>query len=671
MHMDSEDWRTPLGPKVAGTLNLDTAFSSTDLDFFITLSSVSGIMGRPGQSNYSAGNCFQDAYIQQRNAETTARYFTLNIGAITDSESITSMTELNAQQDLITEFGMTFDELYRTLRYAMDLSTPLGDSAQSIMGFNRQSIFASHDEFAQKNPFFSMLPYTQSEVEEDSGTGTKRDIETLLRNAQSIDEAAASISEAIVDRFVTFLNLSVEDVSLDQPLAQIGMDSLVSIELKNWMVRAFKANLQASELGSAPSILELSRTLASRSKLLSPTLSGESKPEEPTENPDDLRAALEQTLDQHDYNCCRLFKEVPKLPLPDLEDAMNNHMENVAHFAADEGELEDWRTAIKELTTPGSVAHQIHGQLKKAAMDPNVESWAADHLLQNIHLKWRQGLQFASWVVLLHEGDVPYSQAERAAQVATVAFEFKQSLDAGLTEVVSMFEIPQCHYQQGWLFNSDREPGVDCDVTRKHHGDFCAVLRRGRVFRVALKAGDKNVSYHRIKLAMDSILEAVQDEGSWAGILTSDHRDNWAKVRFKNGTQLALFHTDILHQIYESLQTSDPRNVEYFQTIAEAAFVINLDDKAPKTRSEQITQGLFGDGFNRWYDKITQFIISANGKAAALFEHSQIDGMTPVSLLQRLNDAAHAHQPASESLTNGHAALMAPPRKSGLSRLQI
>lgn len=169
---------------------------------------------------------------------------------------------------------------------------------------------------------------------------------------------------------------------------------------------------------------------------------------------------------------------------------------------------------------------------------------------------------------------------------------------------------------------------------------------------VPLEAGDKNVSYHRVKLAIESTLEAVQDEGSWAGILTSDHRDNWAKVPFKNGTQLAHLHTDILHQIYKSLQTSDPRNVEYFQTIAGAAFVINLDDKAPETPSEQIPQDLFGDGFNRWYDKITQFIISANGKAAALFEHSQIDGMTPVSLLQRL---------ASESLTNGHSELLTPP----------
>jgi acyl carrier protein len=533
VNMNFEDWSIPHGPKVTGTLNLDDAFSSPNLDFFITLSSVSGIMGQAAQSNYAAGNCFQDAYIQQRNGKTRTRYFTLNVGAIPDSESIASMTEVNVQQDLITEFGMSFDELYRTLQYAMDPSTALGDSAQSIMGFNRQSIFASRDEFAQKNPFFSMLPYTQDEVEDNSGgSATKRDTEQLLRNAKSFDDAVTVISEAIVERFVTFLNLSIEDVSLDQPLALIGMDSLVSIELKNWMVRAFKANLQASELSSAPSILELAKTLASRSKLIATTLGDQVMPEGPAKAAEDQHTALEQRSPDHGYSCCRLFKEVPKLPLPDLEQTMNNHLENVAHFAADDGELEEFRAAIKEFTMPGSVSHQIYEGLEKAAKDPKVESWTSDLLLQNIHLKWRQGLQFASWIVLLHESNVAFSQAERAALVATVAFEFKQSLDKGLAEVVSMFELPQCHYQQGWLFNSDREPGVDCDVTRKYHGDYCAVLRRGRVFRVSLREGDKNLPYERIKHVMDTILETVQDEGSWAGILTSDHRDNWAKVSY-------------------------------------------------------------------------------------------------------------------------------------------
>jgi len=529
--MNSEDWRVPHGPKVTGTLNLDDAFSSPNLDFYITLSSVSGIMGQAAQANYAAGNCFQDAYIRQRNGQTRTRYFTLNVGAIPDSESIASMTEVNVQQDLITEFGMSFEELYQTLRYAMDPNTSLRGSAQSIMGFNRQSIFASRDEFAQRNPFFSMLPYTQDEMAANSsGSGAKRDTEQLLRNAKSLEEAVAIISEAIVDRFVTFLNLSLDDVSLDQPLALMGMDSLVSIELKNWMVRVFKAILQASELSSAPSIVDLAKTLASRSKILSAAIREQNMHMEPVKEVEDHDSKPRQETPDHGFKCCQLFNKLPKLPIPDFEETMSNHFNNVAHFATDDGDLEDFRDAVREFTMPGSVSRQIYDRLEKDANDPNVENWAADHLLYNTHLRWRQGLQFASWTVCLHESEIAHSQAERAALIASVAFEFKQSLDHGLTEVVSMFELPHCHYQQSWLFNSIREPGDDCDATKKYHGDYCAVLRRGRVFRVSLREADRNVPLNIIKRDMEAILDIVQDEGSWASIMTSDHRDSWAKV---------------------------------------------------------------------------------------------------------------------------------------------
>ena len=62
-HMTQEDFNAALGPKVVGTINLDKAFASEDhLDFFVMMSSLTCIMGNPAQSNYAAGNAFQDAF---------------------------------------------------------------------------------------------------------------------------------------------------------------------------------------------------------------------------------------------------------------------------------------------------------------------------------------------------------------------------------------------------------------------------------------------------------------------------------------------------------------------------------------------------------------------------------------------------------------------------------
>lgn len=46
-----------LGPKVLGTQNLNI-FSSEDLDFFIILSSFTGVFRNRDQSNYTAANTY-------------------------------------------------------------------------------------------------------------------------------------------------------------------------------------------------------------------------------------------------------------------------------------------------------------------------------------------------------------------------------------------------------------------------------------------------------------------------------------------------------------------------------------------------------------------------------------------------------------------------------------
>ena len=56
-----------LGPKVTGLVNLDRASKDLKLDFFILFASGAGVMGNPGQSDYSTANAFMDAYARYRN----------------------------------------------------------------------------------------------------------------------------------------------------------------------------------------------------------------------------------------------------------------------------------------------------------------------------------------------------------------------------------------------------------------------------------------------------------------------------------------------------------------------------------------------------------------------------------------------------------------------------
>ncbi len=71
-----------------------------------------------------------------------------------------------------------------------------------------------------------------------------------------------------------------------------------------------------------------------------------------------------------------------------------------------------------------------------------------------------------------------------------------------------------------------------------------------------------------------------------------------------------------LNKKREALLAINSRNVEYLDTISAAVFVICLDDKEATTNVGRVSLTMFGDGFNRWNDKVLQFVIAANGTSS-------------------------------------------------------
>ena len=69
IHKDRPTFGRVLRPKVQGTVYLDYLTRQDPLDFFLCLSSLSALMGAPGQGDYAAANAFLDAWIQQRETQ--------------------------------------------------------------------------------------------------------------------------------------------------------------------------------------------------------------------------------------------------------------------------------------------------------------------------------------------------------------------------------------------------------------------------------------------------------------------------------------------------------------------------------------------------------------------------------------------------------------------------
>ncbi|KAF7552333.1 hypothetical protein G7Z17_g4400 [Cylindrodendrum hubeiense] len=627
--MSLDDYMTAIKPKVQGTRNLDNAFgTSNSLDFFIMLSSITAILGKSGQSNYSVGNAYQDAFAQSKKT-SSCRYIALNLGAVDGSLAITSLPA--AQQEVMRRGSvlMSFEEVFTVLSYAMSPQAANDSLHQLILGFDRKSMEGVHDEAGLANPMFSQIPYLEQKGEVTKEAAT--DIGKLIQQATTPEEVESIVVNGICQRFAMFTACPVEDVSPDVPMESFGLDSLVAIELKNFLVRTFQTTLQTSEVLDALNIASLAKTIILRSKLVSQNTETVVMIKEDTNGID---KALEPTIESespianHDFDCCRASKTLSKLPLVDFNIMLDDYLDKSRIFFSPE-EFQTLERDVVEFRKPGSVGRKYYDCLYEQAHNPEIENWQENYFLQSMYLQRRMPLApFNNFMAFHPLGEMGHTQAERAALIASIAFQSKQDLEAGRWEPMTYMFRANCTDLWQHIFNTARLPGVPFDRMAKFPGnDYMAVLHRGHIFKVMLTDGDENVSVEALTKTFNSLLIREVTEDSWTSILSSDDRTSWAESR-------------------EALMELDVTNRETIDMVEAAAFLVCLDDTEPTCAEDRIRDMMMLKGFNRWVDKSIAFVVCKNATSGTYVEHTCIDtviveGIMTYKPMQQVNGHAN------------------------------
>lgn len=208
VNMTHDDFAAVLSPKVDGTINLDAAFGSPDLKFFITMSSSTTQTGNGSQANYAAANSFLDAFAHARAQQCAAdntcntHYMSLNLGGIMGSALIEGAKQSNRLSSMV----MSLEELLQSFEYAMSPAGAQSDGAsQSILGFCRKGLEDADEAVCLGNPLFSRLPYKTHSDDAATTSSPKMDIEQAVRRAVTVDAAEAVIQEVGPFSFSLFL----------------------------------------------------------------------------------------------------------------------------------------------------------------------------------------------------------------------------------------------------------------------------------------------------------------------------------------------------------------------------------------------------------------------------------------------------------------------------------
>ncbi|KAI2998689.1 hypothetical protein CAN33_0030420 [Aspergillus niger] len=265
-HMDFDAWKQSTEPKVQGTWNLHKAFYSTPLDFFVTLSSIASITGNMGQANYAAGNGYMDALMIWRRKHHLPGH-SINIGLVPDASGVSDVAETPEQR------RQRYRHLEGTEILQREVQTLLRVIVQKITRVPAQVIAGLTDTLPRTDGAASWQfdrkfdHRIQVVADEDAAAGVVK-TSTLLKKAQSVDEAVRVVNQALQEYLARAMASSAEAIDLELPFSALGVDSLKAAEVQNWVSREMGAELSSFEFIGAQPVRVLAEKIATLSSFV-------------------------------------------------------------------------------------------------------------------------------------------------------------------------------------------------------------------------------------------------------------------------------------------------------------------------------------------------------------------------------------------------------------------
>ncbi|MDP1750822.1 MAG: type I polyketide synthase, partial [Reyranella sp.] len=250
--MDQEAIEKVIRPKIAGALHLERLTQGLNLDYLLLYSSATTLFGNPGQFNYVAANAFLEGLARQMKARGIPA-LAVAWGGIEDAGYLSRHigTDINLKKRFASNLISA-----RTALDGLDwVYDREGRQTAAVCAIARIDWgIAKRELVATRSPTFTAVGAAAASRQDADAAATLERLRTLPP-----EEATAALLEIVVAEIARVLRLPAKEVDRHQPLAEIGMDSLMMLELRTTVETALQIELPMMSLASGITPADVAR----------------------------------------------------------------------------------------------------------------------------------------------------------------------------------------------------------------------------------------------------------------------------------------------------------------------------------------------------------------------------------------------------------------------------
>jgi myxalamid-type polyketide synthase MxaE and MxaD len=254
MQLDAAALNAVLRPKMIGGWLLHRLLQDAPLDFFVLFSSAGSLLGQPGQGNYAAANAFLDALAHHRKAQNHPA-LSINWGAWGGL----GFAETTGGQRLAARLALAGIDSIAPAQALEVLKRLLREGSTQVAAVPVD--WGRYREFfpaGTQSSLLSELLREQTGNPPQAGHPGEKRSTILAADAAQRPQLLKSYLTELVARVI---GQSASKLDAQQPLSNLGLDSLMAVELKNRIAGDLGVNVPMVTFLSGPSVEQAAEQL--------------------------------------------------------------------------------------------------------------------------------------------------------------------------------------------------------------------------------------------------------------------------------------------------------------------------------------------------------------------------------------------------------------------------